>query len=89
MSRIVVLSLSAAIIAGAFGLEWSEVRNAAFVFAALAAVIFVSALDAWETEEHAGPIEDKEADPASSTVPALGSKAKMTGQGHAGDYYGV
>jgi hypothetical protein len=57
VSKIVALSLSTSIVAGALGLEQPNVSNAAFVFAALAAVIFVSALDAWETEGREDPAE--------------------------------
>jgi hypothetical protein len=54
VSKIVVLSASTAIFAGALGLEQLEVSNAAFVFAALAAVMFASALDARESEGRGG-----------------------------------
>jgi hypothetical protein len=57
VSAIVGLSLSATIIAGAIGLEWLEVSNMAFAFAALAAVVFISALDAFETEARADPTD--------------------------------
>jgi hypothetical protein len=59
MPSVIGLSFCCMIVGAAVALEWADISNAGFAFAALAAVIFFSAMDAWETEEarkdEAGP----------------------------------
>ena len=65
MSAIVGLSFCCMIVGGLVGLEWSEFSSIGFSFAALAAIVFFSAIDAWECES---PASDS-AEPA--PIPAL------------------
>jgi hypothetical protein len=51
MSSIVGVSFVCMILGGVAGVEWSEVSALGFVFAAVAATVFFSAIDAWEGEE--------------------------------------
>lgn len=50
MSAIVGLSFCGVIVGGVVGLEWSDLSSIGFSFAALAAIVFFSAIDAWEGE---------------------------------------
>lgn len=54
------------IVGGLIGLEWSDLSSIGFSFAALAAIVFFSAIDAWECE--GGPASDS-AEPA--PIPVL------------------
>jgi hypothetical protein len=60
MSAIVGLSFCCMIVAGLIGLEWSDLSSIGFSFAALAAIVFFSAIDAWECESP----ESESAEPA-------------------------
>jgi hypothetical protein len=51
MPSIVALSFCCMIVAGALGLEWANVGNGEFAFAAVAAVLIFSACDAWLSED--------------------------------------
>jgi hypothetical protein len=67
MSSIVGVSFICMVLGGLAGLEWSGVSTFGFVFAAVAATVFFSAIDAWEGEEESRePIET----PVAVTVPA-------------------
>jgi hypothetical protein len=51
MSSIVGVSFVCMILGALSGLEWSGVGTFGLVFAAVAATVFFSAIDAWEGEE--------------------------------------
>ena len=53
MSLIVGLSFCCIIAGGLVGLEWSDLSSIGFSLAALAAIVFFSAIDAWECESGA------------------------------------
>jgi hypothetical protein len=50
MFSIVGISFLCMVISGAIGLEWVQFSGVAFSFAALASIVFFSAIDAWECE---------------------------------------
>jgi hypothetical protein len=50
MFSIVGISFLCMMISGAIGLEWTDFSGLAFSFAALASIVFFSAIDAWECE---------------------------------------
>jgi hypothetical protein len=50
MFFIVGISFLCMVISGAIGLEWTDVSGVALSFAALASIVFFSAIDAWECE---------------------------------------
>jgi hypothetical protein len=56
MSAIVGLSFCCMVVGGLVGFEWSNLSSIGFSFAALAAIVFFSAIDAWECES--GPASD-------------------------------
>ena len=58
MSAIVGFSFCCMIVGGVIGLEWTSLSSAGLSLAALAAIVFVSAIDAWECE--VGVIESAE-----------------------------
>jgi hypothetical protein len=51
MTSLIWVSFSLMIVCGALGLEWADASNVCFALAALAAVVFVSALNVWEAED--------------------------------------
>jgi hypothetical protein len=55
MSAIVGLSFCCMIVGGLVGLQWSDLSSIGFSFAALAAIVFFSAIDAWECESNPAP----------------------------------
>ena len=50
MFSIVGLSFCCMLVGGLVGLEWSDFSSIGFSLAALAAIVFFSAIDAWECE---------------------------------------
>jgi hypothetical protein len=65
MFSVVGISFLCMVISGAVGFEWVEVSGVAFSFAALASIVFFSAIDAWECETNG-----TEAEPVPVTVQA-------------------
>ena len=65
MSAIVGLSFCCMIVGGLIGLEWSDLSSIGFSLAALAAIVFFSAIDAWECESSASDSAEQ------APVPAL------------------
>ncbi len=57
MSAIVGLSFCCMIAGGVIGLEWTDLSSIGFSLAALAAIVFFSAIDAWEGEDAADSVE--------------------------------
>lgn len=72
MSAIVGLSFCCVIVGGLVGLEWSDLSSIGFSFAALAAIVFFSAIDAWEGES--GGTASDSAEPAH--IPVLKRTAR-------------
>jgi hypothetical protein len=50
MSSVVGISFCCMIAGGLVGLEWTDISGIGFSLAAFAAIIFFSAIDAWECE---------------------------------------
>jgi hypothetical protein len=65
MSLSVGLSFCCMMAGGLVGLEWSDLSSIGFSLAALAAIVFFSAIDAWECEA------DTTASAEPAPVPAL------------------
>ncbi len=53
MFSIIGLSFCCMVAGGLIGVEWSELSSIGFSLAALAAIVFFSAIDAWECESGA------------------------------------
>jgi hypothetical protein len=58
MSSIVAISFLCMVAGGVVGVEWAEASSIGLALGALAAIVFFSAIDAWECETSAAEAEE-------------------------------